>query len=53
MKKRNYFLVFLALLAFLTALTAGYNAEAASDPIVIKSACFLPATHSIGGIVPS
>jgi len=53
MKKINYFLVIFAVLSFLTTLTLGYSAEAASDPIVIKSACFLPATHSIGGIVPS
>jgi TRAP-type C4-dicarboxylate transport system substrate-binding protein len=41
----------LTALAFLIALSAAYHAEAAG--IEIKSTCFLPATHSIGGVVPS
>jgi TRAP-type C4-dicarboxylate transport system substrate-binding protein len=49
MKKVKIFL--LTVLAFLITLSVGFNAQAAA--IEIKSACFLPATHSIGGVVPS
>jgi len=49
MKRVKVFL--LTALAFLITLSVGFNAEAAA--IEIKSACFLPATHSIGGVVPS
>ena len=53
MKTVKYFSLWLTALACLTFITAGYQAMAAPKAIEIKSACFLPVTHSIGGVVPS